>query len=488
MPTKKDFLKDICADPSNLDARRVYADWLIEHGDPRGEFIAAQMALAEMKGIEANYSDLLASSLRLQQVNAGDWLGGLIKLISLKPEDYGRVSFNAQLNAIFENGFVCQIGIRPEQIDSVWKKLTAIEPLVGAEVPVQEGLHGKEENQKSPGQFQRIKFGSEGWVSSFGVAQTLHWNLNSAEAVDYSGCDLGLDGVRLLLGEETGIGEFIEDYKAPPGLNAKVLKKLRLNGTNILDEGAQKLLGWTGAKKLTALELNQCGIGDAETMEAIAKLNKLTHLAISGNFGDSRIKNILVLKDWKRWLQLESIELPKEIDAESFQTLFSKRSTKLKHLKIVGAKKLVSSPAVIGESAKNLITLNIGSSSIGDDNFAELLELPSMKKCVHLIVNKCTLSDKAIESLVSSKLDRLVTLDISSNKLSDKSMEALANWPGLKNVANLRIRNNRKLTGKSYTGLMESEFFEPASFDVGKVKEKPIEKKLVAQYGTAMQF
>jgi uncharacterized protein (TIGR02996 family) len=37
--------KAVFADPSNDQPRAVYADWLMEQGDPRGEFIAAQLSL-----------------------------------------------------------------------------------------------------------------------------------------------------------------------------------------------------------------------------------------------------------------------------------------------------------------------------------------------------------------------------------------------------------------------------------------------------------
>ncbi len=35
-----ELLDAICADPSDVDSRLVYSDWLRESGDPRGEFIA----------------------------------------------------------------------------------------------------------------------------------------------------------------------------------------------------------------------------------------------------------------------------------------------------------------------------------------------------------------------------------------------------------------------------------------------------------------
>ena len=41
-----EFLQEILAEPESDHPRRVYADWLAERGDPRGEFIAVQCELA----------------------------------------------------------------------------------------------------------------------------------------------------------------------------------------------------------------------------------------------------------------------------------------------------------------------------------------------------------------------------------------------------------------------------------------------------------
>lgn len=46
-PTEQDaaFLAAICADPEDIVSRLVYADWLMERDDPRGEFIHCQIKL-----------------------------------------------------------------------------------------------------------------------------------------------------------------------------------------------------------------------------------------------------------------------------------------------------------------------------------------------------------------------------------------------------------------------------------------------------------
>ena len=42
------FLHDILAHPDDDAPRLIYADWLDEHNDPRGEFIRTQCALAQL--------------------------------------------------------------------------------------------------------------------------------------------------------------------------------------------------------------------------------------------------------------------------------------------------------------------------------------------------------------------------------------------------------------------------------------------------------
>src|SRR5215211_5846586 len=42
------LLEAVCADPAADGPRLIYADWLDERGDPRGEFIRLQCALARL--------------------------------------------------------------------------------------------------------------------------------------------------------------------------------------------------------------------------------------------------------------------------------------------------------------------------------------------------------------------------------------------------------------------------------------------------------
>ena len=75
MPERDALLRTIRERPDDDGPRLVYADWLEEHGDPRGEFIRIQCQLAKLppwdprrRALEEREADLLA-------VHDYDWLG-----------------------------------------------------------------------------------------------------------------------------------------------------------------------------------------------------------------------------------------------------------------------------------------------------------------------------------------------------------------------------------------------------------------------------
>jgi uncharacterized protein (TIGR02996 family) len=75
--TADDFVRDIWAAPTDDGLREVFADWLIQHGDPRGELITLQIARRK-RGIDAagmrRERELLAEHAR-------KWMGDLEPVI-----------------------------------------------------------------------------------------------------------------------------------------------------------------------------------------------------------------------------------------------------------------------------------------------------------------------------------------------------------------------------------------------------------------------
>ncbi|MBL8949853.1 MAG: TIGR02996 domain-containing protein [Myxococcaceae bacterium] len=67
------LLEAVYRNPSDLQARRVYADWLLAQGDPRAEFIMLQLAAPTEAG------KVRAAEL-FEQRGAG-WVGGLAEVL-----------------------------------------------------------------------------------------------------------------------------------------------------------------------------------------------------------------------------------------------------------------------------------------------------------------------------------------------------------------------------------------------------------------------
>jgi uncharacterized protein (TIGR02996 family) len=58
-PEEAAFLDRVCADPDDDAPRLIFADWLDERGDPRGEFIRVQVALARLPAVDSRRDTLV---------------------------------------------------------------------------------------------------------------------------------------------------------------------------------------------------------------------------------------------------------------------------------------------------------------------------------------------------------------------------------------------------------------------------------------------
>src|ERR1700694_4004760 len=69
------FVQAIIDRPDDDAPRLIYADWLEERGDPRGEFIRVQCALARMDEYDPRRWDLEAREKELLAAHHHDWTG-----------------------------------------------------------------------------------------------------------------------------------------------------------------------------------------------------------------------------------------------------------------------------------------------------------------------------------------------------------------------------------------------------------------------------
>lgn len=71
------FVAAIRAEPDDDLPRLIYADWLDEHGDPRGPFVRAQVALAQLPADDPQRSEWASIEAELLADHAGEWLGDI---------------------------------------------------------------------------------------------------------------------------------------------------------------------------------------------------------------------------------------------------------------------------------------------------------------------------------------------------------------------------------------------------------------------------
>src|SRR5262249_42799596 len=100
----------IFANPDDMGAHAAYADWLIEQGDPRGEFIQVQLALEDPKKPAKERKELQKREKELLEKHEREWLGDLAPrlLDQGPPHDWQK-----------ERGIVLKHGFARGWLDSV---------------------------------------------------------------------------------------------------------------------------------------------------------------------------------------------------------------------------------------------------------------------------------------------------------------------------------------------------------------------------------
>jgi uncharacterized protein (TIGR02996 family) len=71
------FIQAILADPDDASIRLVYADWLEERGDPRGEFLRLEAALMGLPREDERWDGMAARLRELRATIDRDWLTAL---------------------------------------------------------------------------------------------------------------------------------------------------------------------------------------------------------------------------------------------------------------------------------------------------------------------------------------------------------------------------------------------------------------------------
>jgi uncharacterized protein (TIGR02996 family) len=320
------FLDAIRAAPDDDAPRLIYADWLDERGDPRGEFIRVQCERTRLLETDPRLSALTARALQLLRANWESWVVPLRAFIGRDParHDAGWVAqpFHPCRLAEFRRGFIDRLPVEAEAFVADADALIRLAPL------------------------RHVQFWGVGPFAEAVAASPQLAGLETLEFVDYfvaplttagarafaasphlgglrgfyaASNDVTDDGVRALAaapwlaglddlslidnGLTAGSVRALAAARPPPRLLS-----LSLDRNSIGDEGVEALAAWPGLARLTFLGLRRCDLGPrgVAALAASPYLGGLTHLRLSSNrLDDAVVETLTAASFWPALRRLE---------------------------------------------------------------------------------------------------------------------------------------------------------------------------------------
>ena len=290
MPSAEEraFLQRILANPDADGPRLIFADWLDEQNDPRGEFIRLQCALASLPGDDPRYEQLLTREQILRDENEGQWTQSIRSLVT---------------GWEFRRGMIEAISLDSRQFLDHAPELFQRAPI--RRVRLLEGGSSFAEVMQSPLMSRIRELDLCGAYLGNGgpnlLARSPH--LRHLEMLDLGFNDLtdrGLESLAQLPALENLRRLHLNDNSriATPGVRAlsdspylRELRHLDLSGNDINDSGLRVLLNGQSLKKLEHLEIHHNRIGDGG-LAALARSDLLTQLARASGTLDLRANQI----------------------------------------------------------------------------------------------------------------------------------------------------------------------------------------------------
>jgi uncharacterized protein (TIGR02996 family) len=368
------FVQAILDDPDDDSLRLIYADWLEERGDPRGEFIRVQYALAGMDADDPRRGPLEAREQTLLTEHAAGWAGPLPGLV----EKY-----------TFGRGFVEKVTLDAQGFLERGRELFRLSPV------------------------QTVRLSR--WHSQIAsVASAPH--LARVRGLDLRHLrlfDVGSAPLRSLLSS----------------LYLDRLTSLDLTSNHIGDAGAAFLAGSPRMVGVTALHLavNNIGTAGLHSLARSSNFPRLATLDLSGNpLGLRWVPGI----ESSSMPELRELNLSgtglRELDVQDLKASppfvgLEKLDLRFNQISDDGALTLSAAP----EMAK-LRVLKLGYNPVGTRGVRALASSPQMSQLTTLDLRRTRVANNAAQALIESPyLGRLRRLDLRGNDISQPFREKL---------------------------------------------------------------
>jgi len=465
------FLQAILEKPDDDALRLAFADWLEERGDPWGEFIRVQCALAAMSDNDPSRPPLVRRERALLTEHSLAWAGALPQIVTAYE---------------YHRGFIDTV------VMGTGKFLTHAAKLFD-QAPIQ-SLRLTRLGQSVSGsmlaacpELARLRHLALAGQLEFADLQQLlccpHLRRLTSLAMpdwhhairgDFSGPVI-LQALRTrsparlerLDLDNTGIStELAQELADMPAL-AK-LTHLNLSHNPIRGTGAQALAASPHLRRLVSLRLHDCAIGVHAGAALVSSLPRLTTLDLRRNrLADSGVRaiaasspqnlrelylgmnnltaaSIEALVNWPGLARLTLLHLYGNDgigDAEVTQLSRSDRIRELQHLDLAGT-------------------------NVGDEGLQALAEGPHAGKLRYLNVPQGqAITDTGVTALARSPvLKRLQHLNLRYSSMTDRGARALADSPYLSDLLGLDVRDTR-LTKAGKNALLTRFGADPCTFE-----------------------
>jgi len=441
MPTDEaqaaSLLQAILADPASDQPRLVYGDWLIERGDPAGELIAVQCALARLPRDAPEHQKLTVRQNQLLKALARAWGAGWTFSrgeLELKHRvDHGVYHDMEQLRCRFGRGFIDHVDAQYNVLRARIDWLVRAAPLLGS-LRVR-AYRGQVPALEAVGLLDRLPPLRALAVSHCGDSVELVRALAEGErfaplrslSLEYGHHNRRSDELELLARSEVLAGLRELDLYTY-GLSAEHvrqladarfrLRSLLLNDSALGVDGARALCDSPAFGELEVLGLYNNGLEG----EGVAALAGSPHLG-----------------------KLTSLDL---------------RSNRIGR---VGAEALGQASGL-----PSLRSLALVGNSLDAASVAALCG-PGLTGVQELNLQHTRLTDEAIEALVAAPdvCRGLRQLSLRSNRLTDASARLLAGCAGLAGLVELNLNNNKGIGKAGIDALRASPHLAHATIYVG---------------------